>query len=366
VDTARLQELKNLVLERLDEHPGLKQIYSDGWVEEQFRAGPTRGFHPVVQILLGFRHGARLAAGMQKAWLALTGQRDPGAIGRRRSWLRGSLDRSWQDNHNKWWSCIAEIYLAAYLATQGYGVRLCNGGGPDLALSTRQADAVGHVEVHSPRQSLEANEFQHHLFWALQDKPPLDLSLTAKPSWDSLSLAGDNAAALARQVAQLYDTVTPTTPLPLNTRLTLPNGCVDVEIGPGEDSAIHYHTDAVSGARSFPSALLEDIVARAERKRRQLSGAPRWAAFAVEVAAYHPVPFYIHLFDTTADASWPFPAELPDYVAALIIYAVNLTEVQPGAARVFPNPRSPWARDPPLLEMLHLFDRPLRRKGHSP
>jgi hypothetical protein len=364
VDTIRLQELKALVLEQLEQHPVLKDIYSHRWVEEQFTAGQTRGFHPAVQILLGFTCGPRLAAGMEKAWLALTGQREPGDIHSRRSRLRGSPDRSWRDNHRDWWSCIAEVYLAAYLVTQRYGVQLSKGDGPDLALFAAQADPVGHIEVHSPRQTLEAREFDHHLFWALQDKAPLNLSLTARSSWASLSLAGDNAVALARRVAQVYDTITPATPLPLKTSLTLPNSSVDVEIGPGTGNSPHYPRQASTGP-SFPTALLEDIIARAEDKKRQLSAADRWAVFAVEVAAYDPKSLYIHLFDTAALDHAAFPAELPDYVAGLIICAVSLTDVAPHAALGFPNPRSRWAQDPSLLEMLRLFHRPLRRKGRT-
>jgi hypothetical protein len=365
MDTNRLQELKRLVLGRLDEHPALREIYPDNWVEQQFKAGPAKGFHPVVQTLLGFTHGPRLAAGMQKAWLAVTHQNHPGDIASRRSRLAGSPDRSWQENHKDYWSCIAEVYLAAYLVTQGYAVQLSGGDGPDLALFVGRDDPVGHVEVHSPRQTLEANEFQHHLFWALQDKAPLNLSLTARPSWDSLSLAGNNAVALAHQVAQVYDTITRTTPLPLERCLTLPNGCVDVEIGPGEDSAIHYHSPQAFTGPGAPTALFDDIIARAKAKKRQLSAAPRWAVFAVEVAFYHTIPLHIHLFDTAALDHAAFPAELPDYVAGLIICAVTLTDVAPYAALGFPNPRSRWAQDPSLLEMLRLFDRPLRRKGRT-
>jgi hypothetical protein len=359
----RLQELKGLVLARLDEHPALKDVYSDSWVQEQFRVGPAKGFHPAVRILLGFVHGPRLAAGMEKAWLAVTRQKDPGDMGSRRSRLRGSPDRSWQENHKDWWSCIAELYLAAYLVTQGYSVRLCNGGGPDLALSTEQPDVVGHVEVHSPRQTLENSEFADHLFWALQGKSPLDLFLTARPSWDDLALTGANAIALANQVAQLYDGITPGTVLPFETRLILTNGSVDVQIGPGKDGAIGYGTDALSGGAGISDTLFEDIIARAQAKRQQLLAAPRWAVLAVEVAAYHAIPFNIHLFDATADAGWPFPAELPDYVAALIICAVGLTQLEPGAARVFPNPNSPWAEDASLLELLGLFHSRLPREG---
>jgi hypothetical protein len=367
MDTDRLQELKRLVLSRLDEHPALREIYPDNWVQQQFRAGPAKGFHPVVQILLGFTHGPRLAAGMEKAWLAVSQQKAPGDVASRRSRLAGSPDRSWQDNHRDWWSCIAEVYLAAYLVTQGYGVQLSRGDGPDLALTVGQDDPVGHVEVHSPRQTLEAREFDHHLFWALQDKARLGLSLTARPSWDSLSFTGDNAVALARQVAQLYDTIASQKTLPpLKRRLTVANGCIDVEIGPGIGGTIGYRGEARCGGPGFPTALFDDIIARAEGKRRQLSAAPRWAVLAVEVAAYHTIPLYIHLLNSAALGNAPFPAErLPKCVAGLIIYPVDLTELEPHAALACPNPHSPWAQEPSLVKMLRLFDLPLRRKGHA-
>lgn len=362
MDTNRLQELKRLVLDRLDQHPALKAIYSDSWVEQQFRAGPTDRFHPAVRILLGFTHGSRLAAGMEKAWLAVTQQKEPGDIRSRRSRLRGSPDRSWQENHKDWWSCIAELYLAAYLVTQGHSVRLCNGGGPDLALSTGEADTVGHIEVHSPRQTLEARELDDRLFWGLQDKEPFDLSLTPTPSFDDLHLTGASAAALAEQVAELYDTITANTPLPLETRLTLPNGSVDVEIGPGKDGRTHFHSGPLPGGMTFASGLFEDIIDRAEGKKRQLLAAPRWAVLAVEIASYYAIQLEIHLLNTPPDSPHAFPVHrLPDYIAALMIYAVGLADLRPLAALASPNPHSPWAQDPPLLELLRLFPPPSKK-----
>jgi len=351
----RLQELKTLVLRRLDEHPGLKDIYSNGWVEDQFRLGPTQGFHPVVRILLGFTLGNALAAGMERAWLVVSGQSDPGAIQSRRLGLTGRIGRPWQENHREWWSSIAEFYLAAYLVEQGYAVRLQDSG-PDLALSIGHGDPVGYVEVHSPRQTLDDREFADELFWALQGRTPVDLTLTASPSWDHLALSGPSAAALAAQIAQLCDTVASDTILPTTTRLTLPRGSIDAEFGPGRNGHIGYNSGAQWGGSGLPSALFDDIVERAQDKKRQLMAPPRWTVLALEVAAYHTIPLYIHLFGSPGGAHGAFPTEqLPDYVAALIIYAVDLTVLEPHAALGFRNPQSPWAQDASLLELLRLF-----------
>lgn len=360
MDADRLEELKRLVLERLQQHPGLKKIYSSRWVEEQFSLGPTHGFHPVVAILLGFTLGGALAAGMEKAWLALSGQSQPGAMDSRRLGLVGGIDRPWQDNHRDWWSPIAELYLAAYLVGQGYEVRLQDSG-PDLALSVGNDEPVGYVEVHSPRQTLDDREFMDQLFWALQGRTPLDLRLTARPSWDYLTLSGPSAAALAAQIAELCDTVASDTTLPTTIRLTLPRGSIDVDLGPGRNGYIGYDSDAQWGGSGLPSALFDDIVERAQDKKRQLMAPSRWTVLALEVAAYYTIPLYIHILNTGVVGSDAFPSgQLPEYVAGLIIYAVDLADLEPHSARVFRNPQSPWAQDPTLLHLLGLFNRPLQ------
>jgi hypothetical protein len=360
VDSNTLERLKELVLERLEQHPGLKQIYSSSWVEEQFSQGPSRGFHPVVRILLGFTLGEKPATARERAWLVVSGQSEPGDVKSRCLGLTGGIGRPWEDNHRDWWSSIAELYLAAHLVGHGYAVRLQDSG-PDLALFMGNSECLGCVEVHSPRQTLGDSEFSDQLFWALRDRTPLDLRLTAKPSWDRLPLSGPSGATVAEQIAQLADTIASDTILPTTRRLTFTRGFIDVEFGPGRNGYIGYDSGAGWVGPELPSALFDDIVGRAQDKEHQLMAPPRWTILALEVAAYHTIPLYIHLFGRPGGTHGAFPTErLPDYVAALVIYAVDLTDIEPHAALGFRNPHSPWAQDSSLLGFLRLFP-PLSR-----
>jgi hypothetical protein len=292
---------------------------------------------------------------MERAWLAVSGQSEPGAMHSRRLGLAGGIGRPWQDNHRDWWSSIAEVYLAAHLVGQGYAVRLQDSG-PDLALSVRDGEPLGYVEVHSPRQTLDDREFADQLFWALEGRTAFDLRLTAKPSWDHLGLSGPSAAALAAHIAHLCDTVASDTILPTTRSVPLARGSLDVQLGPGRNGYIGYDRGAQWGGPGLPSALFDDIVERAQDKKRQLMTPALWTVLALEVAAYHTIPLYIHLFGRPGGTHGAFPTEqLPDYVAALIIYAVDLTVLEPHAALGFRNPQSPWAQDASLLELLRLF-----------
>ena len=348
----------------LGRYPTLLEVYGTEWVRQQVPTAFKRGPHPMLNWLSAPPDWQNASPESRERKLydqceATLGRMDAvlhwamylgpqaGKVKSRLKLLRGQPKGSWDDNHRDWWTTLCELYLAHWLQTLGYDIRMGDQGA-DIELSKK--DTCVLVEITTLRKGLGVSELEGVLSW--HDSCPY--GVVVRYDTEEFRLTEQEFGKLLSEFDEACASMTHAGGNERTVKLRNSTGMCEIRIANDPSPWIHTTGPTKGFAIRFEhlyDKILEKIHQKVGRKQLNLD---QPSVLVIDIETWRPsavTQFRLSQGGVMAD----FPVgQLPASAAALMMTTISPLSGRPTVLTITPNPQSPFRCEPALHT---LFDR---------